>query len=102
MVLMILQALAGLVVAWVSLCIINKMTACTRFVMRLAHVLIAVGGFALACEPFARWLGLPGQIGADVSDIVLLSGIALYMLADKRAREAWCDAGCRSPTRSAG
>ena len=70
--------LAGAVILHYALSAIDRMTAETRHGVRVAFLLLALGGFAQIVEP---WLS------SDVSayaDVMLAAGLALLMIFDRR------------------
>lgn len=78
------HAAACLIIVWLSLCNINRMTPTTRHGVRAAVVLIATGAFsALAADLiFTRTPGL--------AEWLLTIGVATGLLADRRSAACPC------------
>lgn len=76
--------LLTIVVLWLSLCSLNRMNSRTRHMIRLSYVCLALGSLA-------GLLMLVGGHQPGPADMLLLSGLAARMAADRRRgpRETW-------------
>lgn len=75
---LVLEVVAGCVIAWQSIARLNRMSRCTRLPIVLGWVLL--GGAAAAIVAAI----LSGQSGPDFYSAATLGGIALLIVADKR------------------
>ena len=79
-ILVCLNTLAGMVVIWSAICATNRMSLATPWVIRLAYILVGVGAGARVLAP-----GYLNQV-PTVAELLLVSGMALLALADRRRR----------------
>jgi len=66
---------------------INRMSRCTPTGMRVAWVLVTAGSMGIFLSPFF------GRAAPTVWEAALMSGVAGYVLFDRRKRKAYCSGG---------
>lgn len=74
----VLEVVAGCVIAWQSIAHLNRMSRCTRLPIVLGWVLL--GGAAAAIVAAV----LAGHTAPDLYSAATLAGVALLVAADKR------------------
>lgn len=77
-----LNTVAGLGVLWSAICATNRMSLATPWVIRLAYILVGVGAGAVVLAP-----GYLNRV-PTVAELLLVSGMALLTLADRRRRHS--------------
>lgn len=81
-ILVCLNTVTGMVVLWSAICATNRMSLATPWVIRLAYILLGVGAAAALLAP--SYLNrVP-----TVAELLLVSGMALLALADRRRRHS--------------
>ena len=78
--LVVLNTLGSMGVLWRCICALNHMSRKTRFSIRLAYILVALGAAASLCAP--SYLGRP----PTRAEVLLVVGFALLSFADRRRR----------------
>ena len=69
------------IVLWGASCSIDRMTANTKFYIRLAYIFMAVGAFGSLLSPFFK----PEIIHSfTISDTVIMAAIAIMVVLDPR------------------
>ena len=75
--LMLIFLLASLVVLWQALTVVNTMSRCTTFRVRLAYCALAAGAFGNVCSLLAG-------IAPSLVDAAFVLGVGGVMLANRR------------------
>lgn len=75
-----LNTLTGMAVVWSAICAANHMSGSTPWVIRVAYILVGVGAGAVVLAP--------GYLdrAPTVAELLLISGMALLAVADRRRR----------------
>lgn len=78
----IVSTILSLFVAWTSICAVNTMGDQTRFIIRIAYVLMGTGAAGMAMYPF--WFGSAPTFHA----VLVMAAVALVYMDNWRLRRA--------------
>lgn len=63
---------------------IKNMSLCTKFSIRFAWIFMTAGAFGVLVAPFFR------VRAPSISETVLLVGMAVFIVCERRNRQIWC------------